>query len=184
MIRTLPGLDAVLENARPALAGDFHAYRGHAYRVANYCLFLAEGAAANPATRAEDLEKISLAAAFHDLGIWTARTFDYLDPSRESLSAWLMRSGKTAWLPEIAAMVGMHHKITPYQGAHARLAEAFRKADAIDLTFGALALGVPRAFIREANAGFPEKGFRRLILRLALGRLREHPLDPLPMFRL
>jgi HD superfamily phosphodiesterase len=28
-----------------------------------------------------DLEKIAAAAVFHDLGIWTDRTFDYIAPS-------------------------------------------------------------------------------------------------------
>ena len=28
-----------------------------------------------------DIEKIAVAAAFHDLGIWTNKTFDYIPPS-------------------------------------------------------------------------------------------------------
>ena len=53
---------------------DFTAYRNHAYRVVNFC------AHSRPAPTPR-LEKIALAAAFHDLGIWTAHTFDYLEPS-------------------------------------------------------------------------------------------------------
>lgn len=53
------------------LGDDFTAYRNHTYRVANLCVALSR-------TNAEQLEKIAMATAFHDLGIWTDHTFDYL----------------------------------------------------------------------------------------------------------
>ena len=70
----LPTLDAVLGAHAAALGRDFDGYRNHAYRVANLCL-------AQSPPSALDVEKIAIAAAFHDLGIWTDRTFDYLEPS-------------------------------------------------------------------------------------------------------
>jgi HD superfamily phosphodiesterase len=51
----------------------FTAYKNHAYRVANLCVAFSSGDGAQ-------LEKIATAAAFHDLGIWTNHTFDYLGP--------------------------------------------------------------------------------------------------------
>ena len=76
LLERLDPLDRVLETHAVELGGDFTAYRNHAYRVVNFCAALAPCADAA-------LEKIALAAAFHDLGIWTARTFDYLAPSIE-----------------------------------------------------------------------------------------------------
>ena len=47
------------------------------------------------------LEKIAVAAVFHDLGIWTNHTFDYIAPSvalaREHLSA----CAQADWISEI-----------------------------------------------------------------------------------
>jgi HD superfamily phosphohydrolase YqeK len=67
-------LDAILGDHSAALGSDATPYRNHAYRVANLCL-------AQSSSSAESLEKTAIAAAFHDLGIWTDHTFDYLAPS-------------------------------------------------------------------------------------------------------
>ena len=74
LLERLDPLDRVLETHAVELGGDFTAYRNHAYRVVNFCCALAPCADTS-------LEKVALAAAFHDLGIWTAHTFDYLAPS-------------------------------------------------------------------------------------------------------
>jgi hypothetical protein len=50
----------------------------------------------------EQLEKVAVAAAFHDLGIWTDGTFDYLPPSIRLAREWLGQSGKAEWEPEIS----------------------------------------------------------------------------------
>jgi HD superfamily phosphodiesterase len=66
----------VLENHASVLGHDFIAYRNHVYRVVNLCL-----AIAGRGDREEvqvTLEKIAVAAVFHDLGIWTNHTFDFL----------------------------------------------------------------------------------------------------------
>jgi hypothetical protein len=74
----------VLETHAAALGGDFKAYRNHAYRVVNLCVALSSG---------HQVEKIAIAAAFHDLGIWTDGTFDYLQPSVKLASDYLTHSG-------------------------------------------------------------------------------------------
>ena len=86
LLERLDPLDRVLETHAVELGDDFTAYRNHAYRVVNLCVALAPcGDAA--------LEKVALAAAFHDLGIWTARTFDYLAPSIDLACAHLACCG-------------------------------------------------------------------------------------------
>ena len=72
---SIPTVSAVLENHASALGRDFIAYRNHVYRVANLCLEIAGGG------DGVELEKIAVAAVFHDLGIWTNHTFDYIAPS-------------------------------------------------------------------------------------------------------
>ena len=110
MIHTsIPTVSAVLGNHASALGHDFVAYRNHVYRVVNLCLAIAGGG-----DRIE-AEKIAVAAVFHDLGIWTDHTFDYIAPSvalaREHLSA----CAHADWIPEIEAMIVDHHKITRSQ---------------------------------------------------------------------
>lgn len=72
------------------LGADRTGYRNHALRVLATCdaLHAASGRPAEdpvPSTTEEYLT----AAAFHDLGIWSAGTFDYLAPSADLARRWL-----------------------------------------------------------------------------------------------
>ena len=170
-------LDEVLHAHAAALGGDFTGYRNHAYRVANLCAALAR-------PDAEAMEKIALAAAFHDLGIWTDGTLDYLPPSIRLAREHLARAGRPEWADEVAAMIADHHKVSPARAAPGSLVEPFRRADWIDVTRGLRTFGLPRALLREVFAAWPNAGFHRRLMQLSLHRLRTHPLSPLPMFRL
>ena len=98
MLTTIDTLDRVLHAHRAALGGDFTAYRNHTYRVVNLC-------AAQFQKSSEQLEKVATAAAFHDLGIWTEGTFDYLQPSVRLASAHLAHVDRVEWIPEISEMI-------------------------------------------------------------------------------
>ena len=177
MLTTIATLDAILARYSGEIGADFTGYRNHAYRVANLCLrTLGSGGA-------EERERVAIATAFHDLGIWTEHTFDYLEPSVALATAYLAETGREGWIPEIAAMIRKHHKITRYKGSPDRLVEAFRRADWTDVTLGALSFGTPRAFIRELQAAWPDAGFHKLLVRLELRHLGKHPLNPLPVLR-
>jgi hypothetical protein len=173
-------LDEVLSANAAALAADFDGYRNHAYRVANFCFALTSSTAVGE----ERTAKIALAAAFHDLGIWTDQTFDYLPPSRRLAHVYLAGTGRAEWAPEITEMILQHHKLTPYRNSRCALVEPFRRADLIDVSHGLVSFGVPRRFRNEVFAHWPDAGFHARLVRLFLGRLRRYPWDPLPMVRL
>ena len=177
VVAELPALEAVLGAHAADLGGDFDGYRNHAYRVANLCIVQSFATAL-------DVEKFALAAAFHDLGIWTDRTFDYLEPSVRLATAHLTAADRTEWIGEIAAMIREHHKLRRYDGALGPLVEPFRRADWIDVSKGILTFGVPRRVIRTILSAWPNAGFHRRLVQLELQRLRTHPWHPLPMFRL
>ena len=117
LVRQISILDKVLDNHAADLGSDFTAYRNHAYRVVNICVALSPDGLAH-------LEEVALAAAFHDLGIWTNHTFDYIPPSVTLARAHLIASGRAAWTSEITQMILQHHKISPYRGDS--LVEEFR----------------------------------------------------------
>src|SRR5262249_2403483 len=102
-------LDEGLSAHDPALGADFEGYRNHAYRVANFCFALTSDSIAAVADP-DQVAKIALAAAFHDLGIWTDGTFDYLLPSNRLASAYLAEAGRSEWAPEISETILQHHK--------------------------------------------------------------------------
>ena len=177
VLTTVALLDELLQHHASALGNDFTAYRNHTYRVINFCSVLATP---DPVA----LEKLAIAAAFHDLGIWTDKTFDYLAPSERLARAYLARNGKTEWDAEINSMIREHHKITRYQPNPSWLVEAFRRADSIDVSLGIITFGVPRKFVREVMDTFPNAGFHKRLVQLSFRRLLSHPLSPLPMYHL
>lgn len=176
LLERIATLDAVLDQHADALGGDFAAYRNHTYRVVNLCMAL------HPAGEPE-MEKIALAAAFHDLGIWTAGTFDYLAPSVELACQHLHAAGTDHWQPDIAGMIREHHKLRTYRGTHAALIEPFRRADWIDVSRGVLSFGLPRARLREIFAKWPNAGFHKRLVKLTLREARVHPLRPIPVLK-
>lgn len=169
-------LDGILHEHESAIGGDFTAYRNHCYRVANLCATLAPDSPAQ-------LDKIAVATAFHDLGIWTAQTFDYLAPSIALARDHLAATGRAEWTDEVVEMIAQHHKITRWRGRSGWMVEAFRRADWADVTRGVVAAGVPRGMMRALYTQWPGNGFHRMLLRLEAKRLMTHPLNPLPMVK-
>ena len=177
VLTTVALLDELLQHHASALGDDFTAYRNHTYRVINFCSELSTD---DPVS----LEKMVIAAAFHDLGIWTDKTFDYLPPSERLAKAYLAKRGNAEWAPEISAMIHEHHKITRYRPNPDWLVEAFRKADLVDVSRGIITFGLPRKFVGEVLSTFPNAGFHKRLIQLSFRRLLSHPLSPLPMYRL
>ena len=192
LVTSLPTVEQVLDNHALELGQDLIAYRNHVYRVVNLCLAIV-------GDRPVDLEKIAVAAVFHDLGIWTNHTFDYIAPSVAIAREHLAARGMADWIPEIEAIIVDHHKVTssrpdPHPSTTARgalsgvegqsLVESFRRADWIDVTCGLRRFGLPRPFIAAVRATWPNAGFHRRLVQLTIDRFLRHPLTPLPMVKL
>jgi hypothetical protein len=176
LVTEIPVLDELLAAHATALGGDARAYRNHAFRVANLCFALRPGDEAQ-------LEKTAIAAAFHDLGIWTDQTFDYLEPSERLAMVQLAQSGRSDWSLEISEMILQHHKLRRYRTHDEWLVEPFRRADLIDVTQGVIRFGLPRELIRDLYELWPTEGFHKRLVDFELERLRTHPWSPLPMLR-
>ena len=147
MITEIPIIDRVLDRHAADLREDFTAYRNHAYRVVNLCLALSPSGST-------DVEKIGLAAAFHDLGIWTDHTFDYLAPSVRLASAHLIATGHEGWSTEITQMILEHHKLSPFRGSG--LVEQFRCADWVDVSRGLFRCGLSRQCVNQVLSTWPD----------------------------
>jgi hypothetical protein len=176
LLTSLPIVEEVLDAHASELGQDLTAYRNHVYRVANLSIAVAGD------THVE-LEKIAIAAVFHDLGIWTNRTFDYIAPSAALARKHLAARGLADWIPEIEAMIVDHHKVTSPRSNPHSLVDSFRRADWIDVTWGLRRFGVPRPFIAAVRATWPDAGFHRRLVQLTVDRFWKHPLNPLPMVK-
>ena len=176
MLTAIAILDELLESHAEALGADIEGYRNHTYRVVNLCLA--------QTSAVDSIERIAIAAAFHDLGIWTDGTFDYLPPSARLAANYLAQSNRSEWTAEITAMIMEHHKLSPYRGNPGWLVEPFRRADWVDVSHGLRRFGLSRGLLREVFAAWPSAGFHRRLVQLELARLRSHPWNPLPMMKL
>jgi HD domain len=176
LLTSIPTIEEVLDDHASELGHDFIAYRNHVYRVANLCLAIVGD------SRVER-EKIAVAAVFHDLGIWTNSTFDYIAPSVAVAREHLAARGLADWIPEIEATIADHHKVTPSHASPEWLVESFRRADWIDVSRGLRRFGLPRTFIAAVAAKWPSAGFHRRLVKLTIDRFLKHPLTPLPMVK-
>jgi hypothetical protein len=176
LLTNLPTVEEVLDDHASELGHDLIAYRNHVYRVANLCLAIVGD------SRVE-IEKVAVAAVFHDLGIWTNHTFDYIAPSVAIARKHLAARGMEDWIPEIKAMIVDHHKVTPSRANQEWLVESFRRADWIDVSRGLRRFDLSRTFIAAVATTWPSAGFHRRLVQLTIDRLWKHPLNPLPMVK-
>lgn len=170
----IPLLNSILSNFSTQLGDDFDGYRNHVYRMIHFCF--AQGKMSE-----DEKQMIVIAASFHDLGIWTAKTFDYIPPSKTLAMEYLVQNGLNSVAPQIEQMIGEHHKLWPFKGD--RLTEIFRRGDLSDLSLGAVKSGIPRSYIREVKSRFPNAGFHKYLVRLAAGWICRHPLRPVPVLK-
>ena len=166
--------DTILDRWKSELGDDAQAYRNHVHRVIDFC------SALHPVLIKGDREKIVIAACFHDLGIWTDRTWDYLEPSIALATSYLREQGLAQWTDEIALMIGMHHRIRRHDDP---LVEAFRRSDLADVSLGLVRFGLPRALVRDVRARHANAGFHKRLVQLTCGWWLRHPLQPLPMLK-
>lgn len=167
-------IDDILDHYQPQLGKHYIAYRNHVYRVFNLTLQLRDFSE-------EQVVAIAIAAAFHDIGIWTAHTFDYLNPSIELARNYALTHGQSHQIKLISNLIDNHHKLSAYK--HNTVVEAFRRADLIDLSLNLFRFGVKRNDLKELNKAFPGNGFHRFIFGQIGKNILRHPLNPLPIVK-
>lgn len=173
----IPLLDDILSNWTSRIGDDFEGYKNHVYRMLNICFYL------RPDASADEKKKLIIAAAHHDIGIWSDHTVDYLPPSLIQAQQYLEHNGLADWTQEINLIIDEHHKITHTKFPQFPLVELFRRADLVDFSLGLVKHGVPKSFINELKAAFPNAGFHKNLMRLTWLQIKKQPLNPAPMMK-
>lgn len=169
-------IEEILAGWRDRIGDDYLGYRGHVYRMFNFCLLL------HPCTE-EEKNKLAIAACFHDIGFWSAHTVDYIPPSLSELRAYLLETGRQVWSEEIGLMVEMHHKVRPYRNDRYPLVELFRKADLVDFSLGFFKFGIPSSCVSDVKQAIPNDGFHRFLMKGAREWFTKHPFSPPPFMK-
>eukprot|EP00981_Chlorochromonas_danica_P007317 scaffold1672_cov155-Ochromonas_danica.AAC.5 len=98
--RGLDFIDELLAPYRQAIAVDYAGYRNHVVRVFLYSLHFLDDDVASAGDKDEVwavYRKLAIALAFHDIGLWTAHTVDYLDPSIRVAHNYLDQVNLSSW---------------------------------------------------------------------------------------
>ncbi|WP_424385337.1 hypothetical protein [Mycobacterium sp.] len=170
VVTSHPIVDAVLARYRVALGDDMSTYRNHVYRCINYHQLLL----------GEPLPDLAaLAWVTHDLGIWTAATFDYLGPSADLAAAHAHEFGITE-IEGVQRLITEHHRLRPSDDG---MTETFRKADLVDVSRGLLRGRIRRSGVHAVVAQLPYRGFHAFLANGLTRYAARHPLRPFPMLR-
>lgn len=153
---------------------DATAYIHHVTRMVNYAHALGS-------LNEEESEKVLIAGVFHDLGIWTNKSVDYLDPSEKLAIDYLKAHNRPHYEDDIVTMIRYHHKLLPIKNNP--LAERFRKADLADVSWGFMRVGIDKETILKMKKNFPNAGFHKRLFELTWQQFKKEPLNPLPMMK-
>jgi len=174
--KMIPLLEEILGEWKSVIGEDYQGYKNHVYRMLNFCFYLH-----NPSE--EERKKLVIAAAFHDIGIWSEGTIDYLPPSIEQATLYLERNQLSDWCDEVVAIIDFHHKLRAVNNEHFPLIEVFRRADLADFSLGFIRAGIPSSYVNSVRSEIPNAGFHKCLMRLTWKQLKQNPLNPAPMMK-
>jgi len=172
----IPLLEEILTEWKIIMGKDYLGYKNHVYRMLHCCFAL------HKATD-EERDKLIIAACFHDLGLWSEKSVDYLPPSIILARQYLEKNKQDHWSTEIELIIDMHHKISKFTNESYPLVEVFRKADLADFSLGLFKGGVPEDYIKQLRVTFPNAGFHKMLLKKQVKWLIKHPLNPFPIIK-
>jgi hypothetical protein len=161
-------LDGELASVKHLIGDDFDAYRNHCLRVMTFTGFFLPQTVREVYPNAMNI--IGMAVAFHDVGLWTDKRLDYLDPSVEQMEFYVKKEG--IWDQEqidIAKQIILwHHKVGAYKGGESQaindIVNAVRKADWADATMGVIRSRLPAPLVEAAYAKLPSLGFHEMLM--------------------
>lgn len=172
--KRIPLLEEILGEWKTEIGDDYAGYKNHVYRMINFCF-------AQSDFSEKEREKIIIAGCFHDLGIWSNDTFDYLPPSVALAKNYLEKNRLEEWISEIELMIDTHHKLGKFKNDF--LVEVFRKGDLVDFSLGFFKCGLPKTYIKSVKKQFPNHGFHKGLAKLAGRWICRHPLNPVPVLK-
>ena len=166
-------IDTILQPYLKMIGKDI-GYINHTKRMFSYALELQD-------LNEEEIEKFIIALCFHDLGIWTEQSFDYLAPSVALAQNYLDKHHMQHYEKDVIQMIDEHHKLTHIKNND--LAELFRKVDMMDVSCGVISFGIDKKNIKIIKETFPNNGFHLSLIKWFGKRLRSKPWRPMPMLK-
>ena len=124
-----PTVEELLVVHKDVIGNDYEAYKGHIYRVLTYSIHIL-------GTKGP-IDIIAAALVYHDIGLWTDKMLNYIEPSIERAKKDLPGRYNKNDMKLIIDIIYWHHKITPVDEKDPKakkIINAVRRADWIDAT--------------------------------------------------
>ncbi|MEO0415367.1 MAG: HD domain-containing protein [Verrucomicrobiota bacterium] len=169
-------IEEIIGGHKEHMGDQFLPYKNHVYRVFNFCLMFHRATS-------EESDKLAIAAAFHDLGMWPGDEIDYLAPSIQLAQNYLRCTERDEWLEEVTQMIEFHHRFRKSPKHFPPLVEVFRRGDWVDATKGLRRFGLPKADIWQLQREIENLGFHDNLIRIAKKEFWKRPFNPLPMMK-
>jgi hypothetical protein len=169
-------VEEIIGSHKEHMGDQFLPYKNHVYRVLNFCFMFH-----HPSS--EEAEKLAIAAAFHDLGMWPGDQIDYLDPSIELARKYLLRTKRDDWVEEVSLMIEFHHRFRRCPKEFPQLVEVMRRGDWVDATKGFRRFGLKKTEIRRVQDTIENLGFHDNLMRITKKEFWRRPFNPLPMMK-
>ncbi|MCP5160660.1 MAG: hypothetical protein H7A00_03185 [Hahellaceae bacterium] len=176
-IANLAHIDSILNEWKAVIGNDFDGYRNHVVRMVTFSLLL------RPCDSKEQ-RAIEIAACFHDIGIWTSKTWDYLPPSVLAARNYLEENSLGEFTCDVEQMILHHHKLLPVKDNASPLVETFRRGDLVDFSCGSIRFGIPAKTVARIRRQYANHGFHKALGKLFLTWMLKNPLNPAPMVKL
>eukprot|EP00283_Hemiselmis_rufescens_P016166 CAMPEP_0173441468 /NCGR_PEP_ID=MMETSP1357-20121228/23975_1 /TAXON_ID=77926 /ORGANISM="Hemiselmis rufescens, Strain PCC563" /LENGTH=213 /DNA_ID=CAMNT_0014407053 /DNA_START=55 /DNA_END=693 /DNA_ORIENTATION=- len=166
IITSHPTLDAILGEHKDVIGMQYDGYRNHCLTVMN----LAKRRMGDTLSEEQD-DVLAVAAAFHDIGLWTDGRIDYLEPSIARMEEYAKRTGREKHVKLLRDTIYYHHKVFPAALASMDpLIGAFQAADSSAFTFGLLPFDMSTPYRAAVGKALPNKGFHNFLV----GRTARH----------
>lgn len=170
-----PAAQACLEALRTT-TGEHH---GPMERHGLRCYFIAERLAA---PRPVDSEVLLCAAWLHDAGLWRKTGDPYVTEAARMAEETLASFGwPVERLQRCMDACEQHHAPTSREHMGIEV-ELMRRADLVEVSCGAIAFGVPRAWLRGLFRAVPRSGFYPMITGAVADEIRRRPRSLLAVF--
>ncbi|MEO0454224.1 MAG: HD domain-containing protein [Verrucomicrobiota bacterium] len=169
-------VEEIIGHHQEHMGDQFLPYKNHVYRVLNFCFMFGE-------LSSDEADKLAIAVAFHDLGMWPGDHIDYLDPSIRLARDYLRSTERDNWIDEISLIIEFHHRFRKCPAGFPPLVEILRKGDWVDATLGLRRFGLPKAEVRRVQDEIGNLGFHDNLIRIAKHEFFKRPFNPLPMMK-
>lgn len=181
-------LDDELFQFSSVVGKEFKGYRNHCLRVLTFTNYFLSDSTRQKIPKAMELAAVAL--AYHDIGLWTDKELDYLEPSKDLMDKTLGDLYTPQEIELMNQIILQHHKLTDYTGlseAENDLVNAVRKGDWADASMGMVRFGLPAALLEAAYDQVPEAGFHdtlmNVLVRLSNGNLPKGTWQFLHIFK-